>query len=50
MRFSLSGSQSTQQYGISVQGDVMFTRFFDALFVLSRTAFYGTVGFDAEFD
>lgn len=50
MRFALSGSQSTQQYGISVQGDVMFTRFFDALFVLSRTAFYGTVGFDAEFD
>jgi hypothetical protein len=28
----------------------MFTKYFDALFITQRTALYGTVGFDAEFE
>ena len=49
-RVLLSGAQSSVQYGVSVQVDVMATRFFDALFITNRTAFYGTLGFDAEFE
>jgi hypothetical protein len=48
--FVLSPSDSKTQYGISVQADVMFTKYFDALFITQRTALYGTVGFDAEFE
>jgi hypothetical protein len=46
----LSPGESKTQYGVSVQGDVMFTKYFDSLFITQRTAFYGTVGFDAEFE
>jgi hypothetical protein len=47
---ALNGSQSSVKYGISLQADVMYTRFFDALFITSRLALYGTLGFDAEFE
>ena len=46
----LSPSDSKTAYGLSVQADVMFTKYFDALFITQRTALYGTVGFDAEFE
>ncbi len=49
LRFNL-GSGSKVEYGISAQADVMYTRYFDALFITGRTAVYGTVGFEAEFE
>ncbi len=48
-RFALTSPEAKTQYGISVQGDVMYTHYLNSLFVSNRTAFYGTVGFDAEF-
>ncbi len=47
---ALTGPESKTQFGISVQGDAMYTRFFNALFVTQRTAVYGSVILDAEFD
>ena len=47
---ALSSPESKTQYGLSLQGDVMYTRFFDALFVTQRTAVYSSLIFDAEFD
>ena len=46
----ISPSDAKTQYGLSVQADVMFTKYFNSLFITQRTAFYGTVGFDAEFE
>jgi hypothetical protein len=48
--FILSPSDAKTQYGLGVQADVMFTKYFNALFITQRTALYGTVGFDAEFE
>lgn len=48
--WTLSPLESKTQFGVSVQGDVMYTKYFDALFITQRTAVYGTVGFDAEFE
>ena len=50
MRFALTAPDSKTQIGVNVAGDLMYTRFFDALFVTTRTAVYGTVGMDLEFD
>lgn len=44
------GSGGKVEYGLSLQADVMDSRYFDALFITRRTAVYGTVGFDAEFE
>jgi hypothetical protein len=49
-RMALTPSTATRQYGVSIQGDVAYTDFFDALFVLNRTAVFGSIGFDAEFE
>ncbi len=46
---ALTSPEAKTQYGLSVQGDAMYTRFLNSLFVTTRTAVYGTVGFDAEF-
>jgi hypothetical protein len=48
-RVALTRPEATTQYGVSIQADVAYTKFFDALFVLDRTAVFGSVGFDAEF-
>ncbi len=48
-RFALSPPMASTQYGLSFRTDAMFTRYLDALFLTSRTAIYGTLGFDAEF-
>jgi hypothetical protein len=48
--FVLSGPQATTQYGLSIQGDVMYTKYFDSLFITQRTAIYGSIGFDVELD
>jgi len=47
---ALSAPESKTQYGLSIQGDVMYTRYFNALFVTQRTAVYGSLMFDVEFD
>jgi hypothetical protein len=46
----LSPQQAKTQYGVSVQADVMYTKYFDSLYITQRTAVYGSVGFDAEFE
>jgi hypothetical protein len=46
----LSPLDAKTQYGLSIQTDVMFTKYFDALFITQRTAVYGSVGFDVEFE
>jgi hypothetical protein len=50
LRFALTAPESKTQIGVNAAGDLMYTRFFDALFVTTRTAVYGTVGMDFEFD
>ena len=49
-RLALTAPDSKTQVGFNLSADVMYTRFFDALFVTTRTAFYGTAGMDFEFD
>ncbi len=48
-RVALTSERATTQYAIVVSGDVMYNRYFESLFIRSRTAVWGTVGFDAEF-
>jgi Protein of unknown function (DUF3570) len=48
-RIALGKAEGNTSYGITVTGDLMYTRFFEALFVTTRTAVYGALGFDAEF-
>ena len=48
--YVLSSPDAKTQFGVSLQADVMFSKYFDSLFITQRTAIYGTVGFDAEFD
>jgi hypothetical protein len=49
-RIALTAPEAKVQYGLSFQADVAYTQFFDALFVQNRTAGFGSVGFDAEFE
>jgi hypothetical protein len=49
-RIALTPPDSKTQFGLTFAGDVMYTRFFQALYVTQRTAVYGTLGIDAEFD
>jgi hypothetical protein len=46
----LSAPEGKTQYGVTLQADVMYTKYFDSLFITQRTAVYGSIGFDAEFD
>ncbi|MDF2694698.1 MAG: hypothetical protein K0S65_3081 [Labilithrix sp.] len=48
-RIALTSEKATTQYAIVVSGDVMYNRYFESLFIKSRTAVWGSVGFDAEF-
>ncbi|MCW5834245.1 MAG: DUF3570 domain-containing protein [Labilithrix sp.] len=48
-RIALTNEKAPTQYAIVVSGDVMYNRYFESLFILSRTAVWGTLGFDAEF-
>jgi hypothetical protein len=50
LRFALTAPDSKTQIGVNLAGDLMYTRFFAALFVTTRTAVYGTAGMDFEFD
>lgn len=49
LRIGLGEPEGEIKYGITVVGDVMYTRFLKALYVTTRTAVYGSVGFDMEF-
>lgn len=49
VRLSLGEPEGELKYGITFVGDVMYTRFLNALYVTSRTAAYGSIGFDVEF-
>ena len=48
-RVVLTGEKTKPELAIVVSGDVMYNRYFQSLFILSRTAIWGTVGVDAEF-
>lgn len=49
LRIGLGEPEGEVKYGITVVGDVMYTRYLKSLFVTTRTAVYGSVGFDVEF-
>lgn len=49
VRLGLGEPEGEVKYGITVVGDVMYTRYLKALYVTTRTAVYGSVGFDVEF-
>ena len=49
LRIALGEPEGEIKYGITVVGDVMYTRYLKALYVTTRTGVYGSVGFDVEF-
>jgi hypothetical protein len=49
VRLGLGEPEGEVRYGITLVGDVMYTRYLKALYVTTRTAVYGSVGFDVEF-
>ncbi len=49
-RLALTPPENKVQIGLSLQADVMYTRYFNALFIKQRMAYYGTVGLDGEFE
>ncbi len=49
VRIGLGEPEGEIKYGITIVGDVMYTRYLKALYVTTRTAVYGSVGFDVEF-
>jgi tetratricopeptide (TPR) repeat protein len=49
VRLGLGEPEGEVRYGLTLVGDVMYTRYLKSLYVTSRTAVYGTVGFDVEF-
>jgi hypothetical protein len=49
-RFALTAPESKTQLGVTLQGDVMYTKFFNSLYVTSRIAVYGSLSFDVEFE
>lgn len=48
-RLGIGEPEGDLKLGITVVGDVMYTRFLNALYITTRTAVYGSVGFDVEF-
>ena len=48
-RIALSGEKAPVQYAIILSGEVMYNKYFRSLYIKSRTAVYGTLGFEAEF-
>ena len=43
-------AQVKTQWGLNLSGDVMYTKYFNTLFITYRTAVYGAIGIDAEFE
>ena len=48
-RIALTTEKAAVQYAIILSGEVMYSRYFKALYITARTAVYGTLGFEAEF-
>ena len=48
-RIALTSEKASVQYAIILAGEVMYSRYFKALYITARTAVYGTLGFEAEF-
>ncbi len=46
----LGSPEAATQFAVVLTGDFMYTRYFNSLFVITRSAVYGTVGFEAEFE
>jgi hypothetical protein len=49
VRLGLGEPEGNVKYGLTFVGDVMYTRYLKSLYVTTRTAVYGAVGFDVEF-
>jgi tetratricopeptide (TPR) repeat protein len=49
VRLGLGEPEGEVKYGITLVGDVMHTQYLKSLYVTSRTAVYGSIGFDVEF-
>jgi hypothetical protein len=49
-RIALGSQEGKTQWGVNLSGDVMYTKYFDALYITYRTAVYGAIGIDAEFE
>jgi hypothetical protein len=47
-RIALTSPESKVQMGLTFQGTLMLTKYFDSLYTGNRTAIYGTTGFDFE--
>jgi hypothetical protein len=50
LHFLLTGSEAKTQYGLTFQADTMYSKYFNSLYITQRTAVYGSLGFDAEFE
>jgi hypothetical protein len=48
-RIALTTEKASVQYAITIAGEIMYSRYFRALYINARTAVYGTLGFEAEF-
>lgn len=48
-RIALTTEKAAVQYAIILSGEVMYSKYFKALYITARTAVYGTLGFEAEF-
>jgi hypothetical protein len=49
-RFALTPSTSSTQLAITLQGDVLYSKYFQSLYITSRTSVYATLGLEAEFE
>lgn len=49
VRIALGSLEGDVRYGLSFVGDLLYSRYFKALYLTARTGVYGTVAFDAEF-
>jgi tetratricopeptide (TPR) repeat protein len=49
-RIAITPPEAHTQLGLTIMGDLMYTRYFNALYITQRTALYGSIGLDAEFD
>jgi tetratricopeptide (TPR) repeat protein len=49
-RIDLSPTDAKTQYGFTFQTDLMYTKFFNSLYITSVTGIYGSLDFDVEFE
>lgn len=48
-RIGLNSERASIHYAAIISGEMMYSQYFDSLFIVSRTAWYGTIGLDVEF-